>query len=445
MTDLAAADPITSQRVRIWGQRKSWFRTWGFPLFLITACPPTTVLLWIITVGYGGSVSRFASTITWSDLVARIPTPTLAAAAILGAWMSLQFVLLKLLPGKTHLGPFTPMGNRPAYKMNGVVTFIVTHALLYVAAYPLGLFSPTIVYDHFGEIVITLSSFALLFCAFLYAKGVFAPSTSDASRSGNLIFDYYWGVELHPRLLGVSLKQLFNCRFAMMGWSVILLSFAAKQHALYGHVSDAMAISVGLQIAYIFKFFVWESGYFNSLDIMHDRFGFYICWGVTAWLPIVYTLVGLFLVEHPADFSPPVSIGIVALGLASLWINYAADAQRQRVRATDGRAKVWGKAPDLIRARYTTGDGEERQSLLLVSGWWSVARHFHYVPEILLALAWTLPSGLGFALPYFYVVYLTILLVDRAGRDDLRCKQKYGTFWDEYCRRVPSKIVPGVY
>lgn len=445
MTVTTTNEDIASPPVRIWGTRKSWFRSSAFPLFLILACPPTTVLLWIVTVGYSGSFTEFARHLSWHDLVARIPSPSLTAAAILGAWMALQLVLLKVLPGKLHYGPFTPMGNRPAYKLNGVLTFIVTHALLYVAAYPLGLFSPTIVYDHFGSILVTLSSFALLFCAFLYVKGIVAPSTTDASRSGNLIFDYYWGVELHPRLFGVNLKQLFNCRFAMMGWSVILFSFAAKQQALYGHVSTAMAISVGLQVAYIFKFFVWEGGYFNSLDIMHDRFGFYICWGVTAWLPVVYTLVGLYLVAHPRDLSLPVSIGIVALGAASLWINYAADAQRQRVRASDGKANVWGKAPDLIRATYTTGDGEERTSLLLVSGWWSVARHLHYVPEILLALAWTLPSGFGNLLPYFYVVYLTILLVDRAGRDDLRCRQKYGTYWIEYCRRVPSKIIPGIY
>jgi 7-dehydrocholesterol reductase len=444
-TQAAAAAQAPDRPVRVWGQRKSWFRTWGFPLVLITVCPPLTILLWIITVFYGGSITDFASTVRWDDVVARLPLPSLAAVEILGAWFALALVLLKILPGKTQLGPFTPMGNRPAYKLNGVLAFVFTHALLYVAAYPLGLFSPTIVYDHFGEIILTLSAFALVFCVFLYVKGVVAPSTSDASRSGNLIFDYYWGVELHPRLFGVSLKQWFNCRVAMMGWSVILWSFLAKQHAIYGHVSDAMWISVGLQTAYIFKFFVWEGGYFNSLDIMHDRFGFYICWGVLGWLPCVYTLVGLYLVGHPTDFSLPVSAAIVVLGLGSIWINYAADAQRQRVRASNGAAKVWGKPAQVLRAEYTTGDGEKRYSLLLLSGWWSVARHFHYVPEILLSLAWTLPAGFGAALPYFYVLYLTILLVDRSGRDDLRCRQKYGPYWDQYCQRVPSKIIPGVY
>jgi len=51
----------------------------------------------------------------------------------------------------------------------------------------------------------------------------------------------------------------------------------------------------------------------------------------------------------------------------------------------------------------------------------------------------------GSVLPYFYVAFLTILLVHRAGRDDLRCAKKYGQYWAEYCRQVPHRIVPGVY
>jgi 7-dehydrocholesterol reductase len=87
----------------------------------------------------------------------------------------------------------------------------------------------------------------------------------------------------------------------------------------------------------------------------------------------------------------------------------------------------------------------QHESLLLASGWWGVARHFHYVPEIMLALTWSLAAGFIHFIPYVYVVYLTILLTDRATRDDLRCRRKYGTSWEEYCRRVPWKILPGVY
>jgi 7-dehydrocholesterol reductase len=106
---------------------------------------------------------------------------------------------------------------------------------------------------------------------------------------------------------------------------------------------------------------------------------------------------------------------------------------------------VWGRPPALISARYRTSDGKEHEGLLLASGWWGVARHFHYVPEITVALASSLPAGFNHFVPFFYVTFLTLLLIDRATRDDRRCRLKYGAAWEEYCRRVPWKIIPGVY
>ena len=45
-----------------------------------------------------------------------------------------------------------------------------------------------------------------------------------------------------------------NCRMAMMGWPILVLSFAAKQHELHG-LPDGMNVAVGLQLVYVFKFF----------------------------------------------------------------------------------------------------------------------------------------------------------------------------------------------
>jgi 7-dehydrocholesterol reductase len=80
-----------------------------------------------------------------------------------------------------------------------------------------------------------------------------------------------------------------------------------------------------------------------------------------------------------------------------------------------------------------------------VSGWWGVARHFHYVPEILGAVCWTLPALFTHFLPWFYVVFLTLLLLDRIYRDDTRCRAKYGKFWDAYCEKVPYSLIPFVF
>ena len=40
----------------------------------------------------------------------------------------------------------------------------------------------------------------------------------------------------------------------------------------------------------------------------------------------------------------------------------------QVFRATHGKTQVWGQAPTFITAKYTTGDGKEKTSLLLTSG-----------------------------------------------------------------------------
>jgi 7-dehydrocholesterol reductase len=177
---------------------------------------------------------------------------------------------------------------------------------------------------------------------------------------------------------------------------------------------------------------------------MHDRAGFYICWGCLVWVPSVYTASTLYLVHHPVHLGAPIALGMFALGVFFVMLNYFADEQRQRVRATNGETKVWGKAPVIIVGHYTTERGEKKESLLLASGFWGIARHFHYVPEILGALFWTLPALFSNVLPYFYVIFLTTLLTDRALRDDNRCAAKYGKDWDLYREKVPYKILPGI-
>ena len=427
-----------------------WLRQTIVPAALITVCPPTAILIWYTHTALHGSIGalldQFARDGFFSSLWS-IWKPvffgTKTAWAIIGIFAVVELLLMRVLPGKPFHGPVTANGNVPVYKANGVLAFVTSLALFLGASYGLELFSPTIVFDNFGGILGALNVFSLVFCAMLYVKGRNWPSSSDHGTSGNPVFDYYWGTELYPRILGWDVKMFTNCRFGMMAWPIILLSFAAKQEQLYG-LSDAMMVSVGLQLVYVAKFFWWETGYLRSLDIMHDRAGFYICWGCLVWVPSVYTSASLYLVHHPNHLGLPLALAIFALGVTSIFINYLADAQRQRVRATGGKTTVWGKPPVVLVGRYTTEKGEQKESLLLASGWWGISRHFHYVPEVLGALFWTLPALFVNVLPYFYVVFLSILLTDRAFRDDGRCAIKYGDDWKAYCAKVRYKIIPGI-
>lgn len=161
-------------------------------------------------------------------------------------------------------------------------------------------------------------------------------------------------------------------------------------------------------------------------------------------MPAVYTSPILYLVNHPNQLSWLGATIILVLGVCSVFVNYFADAQRQKVRATNGNCKVWGKEPKVLVARYTTAQGEIKQSLLLTSGWWGLSRHFHYIPEIIAAFFWTVPALFGNVLPYFYVVFLTLLLLHRSLRDEQRCLTKYGEDWEAYRKRVPNRIIPGI-
>ena len=427
-----------------------WLRQTMVPLSLIAVCPPTAMLLFHTHTELGGSFSALWAEIVQRGLFATIAAVwgpvffgTRAAWTILGIFALSQLAFMRLLPGKRFDGPVTPAGNVPVYKANGVLAFALTMALFVGLSFGAGLFRAAVVYDHFGEILGALNFFSMALCLALYLKGRFAPSTEDHGLSGNPVFDYYWGTELYPRVFGFDVKMFTNCRFGMMGWPLLLVSFAAKQHELYG-LSDAMMVAVGIQLVYIAKFFWWETGYLRSLDIMHDRAGFYICWGCLVWVPSVYTASTLYLVHHPRHLGAPLAIGIFAFGVTFVMLNYFADAQRQRVRATGGDTKVWGKPPVTIVGHYTTARGEQKESLLLASGFWGIARHFHYVPEILGALFWTLPALFTDVSPYFYVIFLTVLLTDRALRDDNRCAAKYGKDWDLYRAKVPYKILPGI-
>lgn len=181
------------------------------------------------------------------------------------------------------------------------------------------------------------------------------------------------------------------------------------------------------------------------MDIAHDRAGFYLCWGCLVWVPSLYTAPVMFLAQRPGWLpSWGAAAAVFAAGALAIWVNYDCDRQRAEFRRSKGKALVWGAPPRKIVASYRTADGGRKSSLLLLSGWWGLARHFHYAPEIAAAFFWSLPGG-NFLFPYMYVIFLAGLLADRAFRDDARCAAKYGKYWDAYRAAVPARVVPYVF
>lgn len=356
----------------------------------------------------------------------------------------ISIVLMKIIPGRKCEGPITPNGHIPIYKNNGVLSFFI-HLFIFISGGLKGYYNLSIIYDLFGDIINFLNYFALVFVLFLYFKGRFFPSTKDNGISGNFLFDCYWGTELYPRIFDIDVKQFVNCRFGMVFWALTVISCSFANIEKFGYITNSMLVTLIPQMIYITKFFIWEEGYFKSIDIMQDRAGYYIIWGCLVYVPSFYTLVSIYMVDIDYIENNINAILIILFSLLAIWCNYDADNMRFNFRKKNGCVKIWGKKAVFLIAKYRTVHGEEKENLLLLSGWWGMARHTHYIFEILGAFLWSCGDGFNSIIPYFYVIFLSCLLLDRSYRDDSRCESKYGEYWRIYCQMVPYKIIPGLF
>lgn len=395
--------------------------------------PPLVYYFWISLADNAGALVVPTSGAEWLALLQRVPAPTAAAAAIWGGWLLVQVLLQLYAPGTVREGTPLADGSRLGYRMNGWFAWWFTWAGL-AAGVAIGWIPPTILADQLGPLLTVANILAFTLGASLYLHGrVRAPRERV---SGNLVYDYVMGTSLNPRLGGLDWKFFCESRPGLIGWVAINLSLAAKQYELHGTVSTPMILVNVFQAFYVADYFFHEPAILTTWDIKHERFGWMLCWGDLVWVPFTYTIQAQYLVHHPHELPLWGTAGIVALNTAGYVIFRGANLQKHRFR-TDPAARVWGRTPESIPTA--------RGAPLLVSGWWGVARHANYLGDLMMGLAWCLPAGFAHPLPYFYVVYFTILLVHRDRRDDAMCRAKYGADWEAYRRRVPWRIVPGLY
>ena len=296
----------------------------------------------------------------------------------------------------------------------------------------------------------TCNIVAFVFCIYLLFLGKVNEKKKDAKSSSSLpiMYEFYRGMEVHPRLLGIDVKQLTNCRFGLMAWQLLVVAFFVagwqKNGFSLGHF-----VSTILQTIYLAKFYWWETGYFTTLDITLDRAGYYICWGCIVWVPSFYTYASYYFVSNPPIISDETSYLILVFGLVSIGLNYRVDWEKEYFRSCKEKGEeeecyLWGQPAKFIKVTYATTTGT-KNSTLLTSGFWGIARHTNYVFELGLALAWCLP-GYGISiLPFSYFIFLTVLLIHRVFRDEEKCQVKYNKYWDEYCNVVRYRMIPYIF
>ncbi|XP_077478304.1 7-dehydrocholesterol reductase isoform X1 [Stigmatopora argus] len=428
---------------------------------------------------YGGQSTLLS---IWS----RVPPPTWAAAKIYASWVVFQVgsvflggrhffcscrnwtntfcfavfqvvlymcvpdILHKVVPGYVggvQEGARTPAGLVSKYEINGLQCWLLTHALWLANARYFLWFSPTIIFDHWIPLMWCANALGYAVATFAFVKAYWFPTNpQDRKFTGNVFYNYMMGIEFNPRVgQWFDFKLFFNGRPGIVAWTLINLSYAAKQRELYGYVSNSMVLVNVLQGIYVLDFFWNETWYLKTIDICHDHFGWYLGWGDCVWLPYLYTLQGLYLVYHPVHLSAVHAAAVLLLGLAGYYVFRASNHQKDMFRRSQGACRVWGRPASYIECRYRSADGGEHRSKLLTSGFWGLARHFNYTGDLMGSLAYCAACGFGHALPYFYVVYMSVLLVHRCLRDEHRCGSKYGADWKRYTDAVPHRLLPGVF
>lgn len=214
------------------------------------------------------------------------------------------------------------------------------------------------------------------------------------------------------------------------------------------------------QSIYILDALYMEPAILTTIDLTTDGFGFMLSFGDLVWVPFTYSLSARYLSVHPVQLGPLYIALILAVQASGYYIFRASNSEKNRFRTNPNDPSV----------QHLSYIQTQQGSKLLTSGWWGQARHINYLGDWLMSWSYSLPTlaagykltptilypgtrlvstegmaGWGMPVTYFFMVYFAVLLIHRERRDEEKCRRKYGKDWEEYCRLVRWRIVPGLY
>lgn len=346
---------------------------------------------------------------------------------------ALVTILHLIVPARTVDGYVTdPATKKPyRYRLNGLIVYWLTIGLWAFACS-----SGWLAWDFFWTTRFEGLAGACVFgLIFTFGVVLSAPRTEKG-----LLADLFLGRAANPQWLGGRMDAkmwLYLIGATMLGLN--LYSFAMHHRLMFpDDPSSGVTLYVALFTFFLSEYLFFERVHLYTYDFFAERVGFKLGWGCLLFYPYFYA-VGLW---STADLpNPPTPAAILALAALLFFLGWslARGANMQKyLFKRDPTAKFLG----LIEPTALT-DGEHK---LLISGFWGVARHVNYLGELLMAIGLTLalgyPDHIG---PWLYPLYYVALLVPRQIDDDRRCAEKYKGLWNNYVKRVPYRIVPGVY
>ncbi|KAF7368763.1 Delta(14)-sterol reductase [Mycena venus] len=365
------------------------------------------------------------------------------------AWYAFCLVAWAMLPGSRVQGTMLRTGEKKLYKINAFSTFLLALCLTFCTIYLYGPHSFTFLHSKFVNFITASILVAFVESVVCYAAS-FRPGALLAlgGNTGNFIYDFYIGRELNPFSFGTfDLKTFNELRPSLILWVLVDISMVCEQAVRRGgfaNVTDSLWLVLLFQSVYVGDSLYYESAILTTMDITTDGGGFMLTVGILSLVPFAYSLQASYLAFTPVVLGPVRTIMILGFNFVGYWIFRGANAEKNDFRN--------GGNPKNLKFMTT-----ESGSKLLTSGWWGCSRHPNYFGDLLMALAWSLPTGFSTPITYVYVLYFLVLLVHRQRRDDEACEKKsvvvlassefymYGKDWHKYMQLVPYRIIPYVY
>lgn len=337
-----------------------------------------------------------------------------------------------ILPARWTDGYVKDTAGKPLrYRLNGPLVLAATIALWGLACRG-GLLPWNLFYVERWSMAAGACALGLVFTLAIVVP---APPVKKS-----FLADLYLGRWENPRWAGgrVDAKMYLYLVGAVL-LELNVLSFAA--HHVLQHPdrpSPGVLLYAGLFTFFVTEYLVFEKVHLYTYDLFAERVGFKLGWGCLVFYPFFYA-VGLWSVaDKPDPGTPRLLLAVYGLVFFSGWVLSRGANLQKFLFKTRPEARLFG----LIAPEAVSGGGKQ----LLCSGFWGISRHVNYLGEILmslgLALALGYPGEIG---PWLYPLYYVALLLPRERDDDRRCAAKYGPLWEEYCRRVPYRIIPRIY
>jgi delta24(24(1))-sterol reductase len=334
------------------------------------------------------------------------------------------------------------------YLCNGAASWYATIALV-VLLHVTGLLRLSWLADHTGHVLTVALLFADAMSIAAYASTI--ARGRETRMSGNLLYDFFMGAVLNPRMGRVDLKFFAETRVSWILLFLLTLSAAAKHFEVYGRLTGSMILMVVAHGLYANACMKGEECIPTTWDIFHEKWGWMLIFWNLVGVPIVYSFNSFYLVaaaNAPIDHTVAYTALLFVLLIGAYYVWDTSQSQKNRFRMQQRGTFIerrtfpqlpWGT---LKNPRYlTTANG----GTLLVDGWWRYARKIHYAADILMALTWALSCGFDAALPWLYPAFFIAMIMHRAARDERRCRAKYGADWDHYLEVVRWRFVPFVF